>query len=212
MGPTIEEIGFVSIIALFATFVGVLAGLLGLLLLSWKQKNAFERGSPYSKEPLIYGGDIAKTLERFINDFLKSQPEPDNPPIDMQKAVICRGTGRVFAEAVLVKGSRLQVRLDWGFLERRFAGSYVSWGSLSEFEQSKLKLLHGGYLEGYQIENSSKRLRPQDAEEYFKQLAPGPLYVDRLKGTLLGWKKVPGTDFEVLVVQRPKFKTIDESL
>lgn len=212
MGSSIEDVGLASILALFATFIGVMAGLLGLLMIGWKRRNAFDIGSPYSKEPLIYGGDIAKTLEGFIQDFLLTQPQPDNPPIDMMTAVICRTTGRIFPNAVGVKRGGNAVRLGWNFIEKSAAGNYVSWGALSELEQTKIKLLHGGELEGYQLEESSKRLLPKDAEEYFKLASPGPLYVDRMNATLVGWKKVPGTHFEVVIVQRPKYKSIDETL
>ena len=38
---------------------------------------------------------------------------------------------------------------------------------------------------------------------------PGPLYVDIETKVLLGWKVVPGTDLEVLIVQKPKLAMHD---
>jgi len=206
---SVESLGYGSIIALLASFVGILALLLGLMILNMRKGGITAGGSPYSPEKLIYGIDIAQSLVQLIDDFMSYQPQPENAPFDMSNAAICRTTGRIFPDCV-EKGEI--IRLDWTFLQNRFPGNYVSWGALPEDEQARIRLLHGGFIEGYQTDDSSKHLLPQDAEEYYKLLAPGPLYVDRMKGTLIGWKSVPGTNFEVLVVQKSLYKSIEETL
>jgi hypothetical protein len=104
-----------------------------------------------------------------------------------------------------------QVILSWKFLNQRCTRTFVSWGALSEEEKGILKLLHGS-LEEYQTEKSSMNLRPEDVEEEFFSISPGPLYVDRKEKVVMGWKKVPGTYFEVLVVQQPRFQSLEETL
>ena len=154
------------------------------------------------------GIDVARSMTCMVDVFMQDQPQPENPKIDFAAAAYCPATGRIFPNCV---GPNEQVTLTWDFLSHRHKGTYVSWGSLSEEEQGILKLLHGS-LEGYQTEKSSKRFRPEDVEEEFCSLAPGPLYVDRKEKVVIGWKKVPGTHFEVLVVQRPRFQSLEETL
>ncbi len=59
-------------------------------------------------------------------------------------------------------------------------------------------------LEGFQIELSSKTANPRAIEPQYALAQPGPLYVDIDSLVLVGWKSVPYTDLEVLIVQRPK--------
>lgn len=58
-------------------------------------------------------------------------------------------------------------------------------------------------LDGFQFTYSSKNPGPRQIEGRYALSSPGPLYVDLETYTLLGWKNVPGTDLEVLIVQKP---------
>ena len=206
---SVEDVGFKAIFTLVGSLIGILAILAGLIILNFKRQVTSKKGSLYSKEPLILGVDVARSLAVLVEDFMVSQPQPENAPFELSTAAICRGTGRIFPDCV---DATEVIRLDWSFLPKRYKGTYASWGALSEDEQVRIKLIHVNELEGYQTEESSKHISPTDVEDYFKEISPGPLYVDRMKGTLIGWKCVPGTHFEVLVVQLPKFKSIEESL
>jgi hypothetical protein len=53
---------------------------------------------------------------------------------------------------------------------------------------------------------------PQEIDSFHALLKPGPLYVDRETKNLLGWKEVPGTEFEVLIVQTPIYESVDQTL
>jgi hypothetical protein len=154
------------------------------------------------------GIDVAKSITGMVQAFLEEQPQPENPKIDFVRAAYCPVTGRIFPDCV---SPSEQVTLSWSFIKQRCEGTFVSWGSLSEEERGILRLLHGT-LEGYQTEQSSSRPRPEGVEEEFSVLSPGPLYADRKTKVLVGWKKVPGTYFEVLVVQQPRFQSLEETL
>lgn len=153
--------------------------------------------------------DVAKSIQSYVNAFIAEEPYPnDNPQIDFSEAAICNETGRIFSNCV---AQNARISLDWSFLQKRCQGTYVSWGSLSEHEQAVIKLLHGA-LDGFQTAASSTKLRPESVEREYALLAPGPLYVDRKTKIVIGWKKVPGTYFEVLIVQRPLYESIDDTL
>jgi hypothetical protein len=204
----IEQQGIRTIILIIAS-LGAILGLLSFLLwFGWKKEKIRGSTCPYCKEPMRLGIDVARSITNMVDAFMQEQTQPENPKIDFVTAAFCPTSGRIFPNCV---GVNEQITLSWNFLNNRYKGTYVSWGSLSAEEQGILKLLHGS-LEGYQTEQSSKRLRPEDVEEEFYSLAPGPLYVDRRERVVIGWKKVPGTYFEVLVVQRPRFQSLEETL
>ncbi len=182
---------------------------LGLMTwLGWKKEGI--RGSlcPYTQSRLRLGTDIARSIQVLVNSFIEDLDPKDNPPIDFSKAAISEMTGRIYPDCV---GANERISLDWSFLQKRFPGTFISWGSLPENEKAVFKLLHGN-LDGFQTEVSSPRIRPEDVEREYALQTPGPLYVDRVNRILLGWKKVPGTYFEVLIVQRPIYRNIDETL
>jgi hypothetical protein len=205
---SIETLGVQTIIVVVASFVITLSILVSFAWFGWKKEIRRGDTCPYTKEPMRLGMDIANSLTVYVNAFLQEQQKMDNPPIDFSKAAYCPKTGRIFTDCV---SGGDQIYLGWDFLHKRCKGTFVSWGSLSEEEQGVLKLLHES-VDEFQTEKSSKRLRLEEVEEEFAELAPGPLYVDRRERTLMGWKKVPGTYFEVLVVQRPKFQSVEETL
>ena len=59
-------------------------------------------------------------------------------------------------------------------------------------------------MEGFQTEYSSQISAPSKVEPFYAMTTPGPLYVDLDTKVLLGWKSVPLTDLEIMVVQKPK--------
>lgn len=204
----IEQVGFHAIIVVFFSFFTILGILFLLLWVGWKKEGRRGDTCPYTHEPMRLGCDVAASLAAYVNAFLQEQQKPDNPDIDFGYAAYCPKTGRIFPHCVQAGE---QVSLSWDFLKQRYKGAFVSWGSLSEEERGILKLLHE-YIEEFQIEKSSPEFRPEKIEEEYALLSPGPLYVDKATKVLMGWKKVPGTYFEVLVVQKPKFQSIEETL
>lgn len=156
----------------------------------------------------MLGVDFPKSLTRQVEEFLKGLPQPENGPFDINYAAICRDTKRIFPNAV-TRGE--VIRLNWDFLDKRYRGNWVSWGSLSEMQQGMIKLHHRS-VEGFQLEKSCPNRKPEDIESWYAILRPGPLYVDVATKILLGWQRVPGTDFEVLVVKKPDYDSIDEVL
>jgi hypothetical protein len=131
--------------------------------------------------------------------YLYSLHEYDNRIFDIEKAAYCRETGRIFPRALNWFNA---IQVDWSFLQKRYPGNYVSWGSLSEEQKSIIQNLHAS-LEGYQIQYSSPQPSPKKIDPKYAYTKPGPLYVDLETGILLGWKIVPDTDLEVLIVQKP---------
>jgi hypothetical protein len=207
-GAPVVQQGMQAIILIIGSFVSILGLFVFLLWFGWKKEKVRGSTCPYCKEPLCLGIDAARSMTAMADVFMEDQPQPENPKIDFTTAAYCPTSGRIFPNCV---GANEQVVLSWDFLSKRYHGNYISWGSLSEEERGILLLLHGS-LEGYQTEKSSKRVRPEDVEEELYSLSPGPLYVDRKERVVIGWKKVPGTHFEVLVVQRPRFQSLEETL
>jgi hypothetical protein len=196
----------------FLVFSLILGGLIAILLLflflGWKREVIRGNRSPYANAVMQFGSDIAKSLQKHINACLDEYPEVDNPQIDFSKAALCPVTGRIFTNCV-VRGKTIS--LDWTFIQKRFQGTFLSWGILSEEEKGVIRVLHSS-LEGFQMENSSALARPERVEKEFALLSPGPLYIDRKTNILMGWKLVPGTSFEILIVQRPLFQSLDDTL
>lgn len=204
----IEEVGFQAILLICGSLFAIVLILFFLLWVGWKKEGVRGNVCPYCRRTMRLGIDVAKSISMMVNAFLQEQPQPENPQIDFSKAAYCPVSGRIFPNCV---SGVEQVTLSWRFLNERASGTFVSWGSLPEEERGILKLLHGS-LEEFQTEKSSAHSRPEDVEEEYISLAPGPLYVDRTSKVVMGWKKVPGTYFEVLVVQRPRFQSLEETL
>ncbi len=179
-----------------------------MLWLGWVTEERRGDVSPYAKVKMRLGIDVARSIQEYINGFLADELKPDNPAIDFTQAAICNETGRIFTNCVNNKG---YITLDWSFIQKRLPGTYVSWGALSENEKAIVKLLHGS-LDGFQTEQSCPKIRPQDIDREYALLSPGPLYIDRRTKILIGWKKIPGTYFEALIVQRPIYQSIDDTL
>ena len=155
--------------------------------------------SPYSRQLLSFGYDLSNRSAESILLYLYKLYEYDNLIFDLKRAAVCRETGRVFPNAITWYG---KIQVDWTFLNKRHKGVYVSWGSLSNEQQMSILNAHES-LEGFQTEFSSPIANPKSIEAKYAHASPGPLYVDIESYTLLGWKVVPKTDLEVLIVQKP---------
>lgn len=160
------------------------------------------RHSPYSEMPLRSSSELSYSAIGKIFLYLTRQRQYDNRMFDIHRALVCRETRRVFPNAMDWFG---RVKLDWTFLQKRYPGNWVSWGSLTARQQQAIRQMHGT-LDGFQTEFSSPDPSPRATERQYALSVPGPLYVDLNTLILLGWKTVPGTDLEVLIVQKPKYK------
>jgi len=156
--------------------------------------------SPYTGFPLRKGTDIFWVTRQKILRYLYDMHDYHNRIFDLQRAAFCRETGRIFPDALTWYGT---IKVDWSFLQNRHPGDYVSWGSLTD-EQKVLIAEKHGTLKGYQTEISSPTPSPQKVQPRYAHTKPGPLYVDLRTATLIGWKCVPDTDLEVLIVQKPQ--------
>jgi hypothetical protein len=208
MAPTVETLGYGAIALLLCSFCLVLAILGALLWYGWYISKTRGAVCPYTKGPLSLGVDIAPSIIAFVDGFLLGHSQPENEPFDFTKAAICEKTGRIFPNCVQ---RREHIRLDWSFLQKRYPGNYVSWGSLPQSEQQQVRLCHES-MAGFQIESSSEQPFAKDIDIYHARKKPGPLYVDRQTRVLLGWQEVPGTRFEVLIVQKPIYDLMEEFL
>lgn len=181
----------------------ILLAFLGVFALffvtAWVNRNSVGK-SPYTGMPLRRGSELPYESARKILQFLFEKQEYDNRIFEIYKAAVCRETGRVFPHCVSFFDT---VKVDWTFLQKRFPGHYVSWGSLTDQQQAFIRSSHES-MEGFQTAFSSPRPSPRDVTAQYVYLKPGPLYVDINSKVLLGWQCVPDSDFEVLIVQRPK--------
>lgn len=198
--PTILAVATDTDVLLFAvaillTFVLIVAVFFAS---QWIQRYRIGK-SPYSTLPLRFASDLPFSSAEKILRFLYDLHQYDNRIFSLKKAALCRETGRVFPNAVTWYGT---VKVDWNFLQKRFPGNYVSWGSLNDSQQESIIALHES-LDGFQTDFSSPNPSPRNIEPEYALEKPGPLYVDLNTKVLLGWKIVPGTVFEVLIVQYP---------
>lgn len=165
----------------------------------WLQKRP-GKVNPYTGFPLRPGYELPYESAKKILKFLYDRLEYDNRIFELKKASFCRETGRIFPNSITFFDT---IYVDWNFLQKRFPGNFVSWGSLNEAQQVDILAAHES-LEGFQTEFSSPTPSPRQIEPQYAYTKPGPLYVDLERKILLGWQCVPETDFEVLIVQRPK--------
>lgn len=156
--------------------------------------------SPYSRLPLRRGSDLSYSATEKVVRYLYSYQQYDNRIIELKSSAVCRETGRIFPNSI---GWFDVIKVDWSFLQKRLPGNYVSWGSLTNQQQQEIREAHET-LQGFQTETSSPTSSPRAIELDFALAKPGPLYVDINTKTLVGWKCVPETDLEVLIVQKPK--------
>lgn len=187
----------------YAFGIAILLSLIILIVSFWagnKLLNQPPSPSPYSGKPLRRAADLSYYEKERILRFLFTRREYHNRIFDIDKAAFCRETGRIFQGALTWYNA---VRVDWSFLEKRYPGHWVSWGSLTDLQQKAIQEAHHK-IEGFQMEASCPDPNPRNITPEYVYLAPGPLYVDLETKTLMGWKIVPDSEFELLVVQKPK--------
>lgn len=165
----------------------------------WLTRTPKETKSPYTGLPLRRAELLPFETKKRIYLYLQKIHQYDNRPFLFKKAALCRETGRIFQDCVNWHG---KIVLDWSFLQKRFPGNWISWGSLSDELKEKIRNFHED-LEDFQTVRLSKNPSPLQIELKFVHAKPGPLYVDIDTGVLLGWQIVPETQLEVLIVQKP---------
>lgn len=194
MGDEGQWVVLLSAIILLSFFL-----LIGLFWFAWRITQRFHSVSPYSGVPLRRATEIPYYSAEKIMKFLYNLRQYDNRIFKLSRAAFCRETGRIFQECVTWYDV---IVIDWTFLQKRYPGNYVSWGSLSKELQEAISHSHAT-LAGFQTDESSPTPSPRMIESDYAFTRPGPLYVDPETKVLLGWKQVPGTEFEVLIVQLP---------
>jgi len=155
--------------------------------------------SPYSRLPMRLGSDLSYDSSERVLRYLYNLHQYDNRIFNLRRAAVCRETGRIFPDALTWYN---KIKVDWTFLQKRYPGKYVSWGSLTTEQQESVLNVHDT-VEGFETGFSAPQPQPKAIEAKYAFSTPGPLYVDLETKVLLGWKQVPGTDLEVLIVQKP---------
>jgi hypothetical protein len=168
--------------------------------LNWWMSQRAQGVSPYTGLPLRRLTETSYYSVEKVLRYLYEYKQYDNRIFKLSRASFCRETGRIFQDSITWLDL---IRVDWTFLRKRYPGNYVSWGSLTNDQQDTIRQAHES-LEGFQTLTSSPNPSPRAIEPDYCYTKPGPLYVDVGTYTLLGWKIVPGTSLEVLIVQKPK--------
>lgn len=189
-----QDVAFFSFAILFVFLL-----LMATFAFGWWVSRKQVSLSPYSRLPLRSGSDLSYSSIETILRYLYKMHQYDNRMFDLNRAAFCRETGRIFPNALTWYGT---LHVDWNFLQKRHPGHYVSWGSLTAAQQEAVLRSHHK-LEGYQFDYSSPNPSPRLIEPEYAFAKPGPLYVDVNTKVLLGWKLVPNSDFEVLIVTKP---------
>jgi hypothetical protein len=165
----------------------------------WWYSHRSQGLSPYTGLPLRRATELPYYSAERVMRYLYDYHQYDNRIFKLSKAAFCRETGRIFTNCVTWLDI---VKLDWTFLQKRYPGHWVSWGSLNDQQKDAIRAAHDS-LEGFQIHKSSPEPAPRAISQEYIFEKPGPLYVDMQTKVLLGWKVVPDTDLEVLIVQKP---------
>jgi hypothetical protein len=186
-------------IILAAIILGSFTLLIVLFWFGWRLTQRSYSVSPYTGVPLRRTAEISYYSAERVLRFLYDLQQYDNRIFKLNCAAFCRETGRIFQDCVTWYDT---IKIDWTFLQKRYPGHYVSWGSVSKEFQEIIRESHVS-LEGFQTDRSSPTPSPRAIEPEYAYTKPGPLYVDPTTKILLGWKIVPGTDLEVLIVQKP---------
>lgn len=184
-----------------------------LACLSWALCSCYlpyiSQGCGYNATPKVIAPIPSNPFEELatfplrvkkILRFLYERQEYDNRIINLSNAVICRETGRVFSNVITWYDT---VELDWSFINKRYPGHYVSWGSLNDLQQVVIREAHFS-LSDFQTNFSCPNPSPKAVTPEYIYVKPGPLYVDMQTKVLVGWQCVPDSDFEVLIVQQPQ--------
>lgn len=184
----------------FGVFLcSIILALFTSMVMNWWFTANSVSNSPYTGRPMRRGSDLHyMTVEKMLR-YLFDRHDYYNRMFDWRHAAFCRDTGRIFPDCKRWYGA---YKVDWSFLQKRHPGQYVSWGSLTEEQRLIIRDRHDT-LEGFQTEFSSSIAKPEKVEKEYAFMKPGPLYVDLETGILLGWKCVPDTELELLIVQKP---------
>lgn len=201
INQSLQNISEEDIVLFSLLIIGVFFAFFAIAIVSYRLQNQKMPLSPYSGMPLRNGADVPlSNVEKIMKFLYYGHHSYDNRVFPMKKALVCRETGRIFPYAISWWGFH---HIDWTFLSKRYPGVYTSWGSLTREQKEEIRALHNS-LEGFQTEESSPEPSPRKIAHKYSFLKPGPLYVDLDTKVLLGWKCVPETMFEVLIVQKPK--------
>ncbi len=188
-----------DVVLLGSAILAVFFLMCGVFLFAWWVTRREASLSIYSGMPLRRATDLSYSSMEKVLRFVYDMHQYDNRIFQMKKAAVCRETGRIFLDCITWYDV---IKVNWSFLQKRYPGHYVSWGSLTEEQKQAIRNMHDS-LEGFQTQFSSTNPSPRMIESEFAFEKPGPLYVDIQTGVLLGWKCVPGTELEVLIVQKP---------
>ena len=170
-----------------------------LFWVGWRITQRAQTISPYTGIPLRRTTEISYySAERTLR-YLYELRQYDNRIFKLRQAAFCRETGRIFQDCVTIFDT---IKVDWTFLQKRYSGNWISWGSLSKEQQDAIREVHAS-LDKFQTIESSSNPAPRLIEPEYAYTKPGPLYVDLETKILLGWQVVPGTELEVLIVQKP---------
>lgn len=152
--------------------------------------------SPYCGKPLVPARLLSFSAMEKLSSFLLHLSDEEFYSVDIDRAAICPETGRIFPNAINRWGS---IRISRKFLKKYYSGTLVQWNSLSDQEKKIIQSMH------FSLSHFSTS--PHASALHHK---PGPLYADREKKILLGWKRIPGTSLEALVLQIPNKKKYDQ--
>ena len=140
--------------------------------------------SPYTGMPLWTAGLLPFPTKKKIALYLDSYKQYDNRVFKFGRAAYCRDTGRIFPDCV---NWRNKIVLDWSFLQKRYPGNWISWGSLSDELKEKIRNMHES-LDGFQTAYSSKQIQPKAYRASLRLCQAGP----SLCGP--GYRKSPGME------------------
>ena len=189
-----------TLLAIIAiTLALTVAIMAAVLYIGWWMQDRKRTLSLYTGIPLRRATELSFATWLNIGDFLTALGQYDNRMFNLKYASFCRETGRIFPNSITWFG---EIKINWDFIQNRYPGQWISWGSLDPDLQEEIRIAHGS-LEGFQTEESCSNPAPRYIEDRYIDLIPGPLYVDINSKIVLGWKRVPGTELEVLIVQKP---------
>lgn len=194
---------YILILLLAAAFL-----MLGIMGIGWwyTQRRVLRPLSPYTKTPLRKASELSYRSMIKVYKYMLENEDYENRPIKFWGSVFCRETGRIFPDTINWYGGIKKV--DWNFLIKRHYGHYVSWGSLGDDQKRSIREVHES-LDGFQVEFSCPKPLPRDITPEYIYTKPGPLYVDLHTKVLIGWKCIPDSELEVLVVQKPKLPSYE---
>jgi len=194
-----EFIGSSAVVLVILSMLLLFVFLAAFLWFGWWVTNRHGNPCPYNGLKMRRGSDIVFSAVQQVQEYMTELNSPDNPSFNLRRAAICSETGRIFPNCVTIFGV---IKVGWSFLKKRQHGHWVSWGSLSSEHQEMIRRYHRS-LEGFQTEHSSSSASPLEVDAYHANIKPGPLYVDVETKVLMGWKCIPDTLWEVLIVQHP---------